>query len=111
MGDIISPFKAAMGGNYKEVENRLMGAIYLHFSLAASPPIAVGRQIKRADKEAAFHEAVRLAGFELDEARRRVLSERIGRVGQTIVTATGAEALPLAPAQLLRVTPGRVDPA
>ena len=48
---------------------------------------------------------------ELDERRRRVLSERIGAVGQTIVTATGAEALPLAPAQLLRVTPGRVDTA
>ena len=43
---------------------------------------------------------------ELDEGRRRILSERIGAVGQTIVTATGPEALPLAPAQLLRVTPG-----
>ena len=48
---------------------------------------------------------------ELDERRRRILSERIGAVGQTIVTATGAEALPLAPAQLLRVTPGRVEVA
>ena len=46
---------------------------------------------------------------ELDESRRRILSERIGAVGQTIVTATGAEAVPLAPAQLLRVTPGRVE--
>ncbi len=46
---------------------------------------------------------------ELDERRRRILSERIGAAGQTIVTATGAEALPLAPAQLLRVTPGRVE--
>ena len=45
---------------------------------------------------------------ELDESRRRILSERIGIMGQTIVTATGPEALPLAPAQLLRVTPGRV---
>ena len=45
---------------------------------------------------------------ELDESRRRILSERIGTMGQTIVTATGPEALPLAPAQLLRVTPGRV---
>jgi DNA replication and repair protein RecF len=44
---------------------------------------------------------------ELDESRRRILSERIGSVGQTIVTATGQEALPLAPAQLLLVTPGR----
>lgn len=48
---------------------------------------------------------------ELDESRRRILSERIGGVGQTIVTATGPEALPLAPAQLLRVTPGRVTVA
>jgi DNA replication and repair protein RecF len=47
---------------------------------------------------------------ELDERRRRILSERIGVVGQTIVTATGPEALPLAPAQLLRVTPGRIEP-
>jgi DNA replication and repair protein RecF len=46
---------------------------------------------------------------ELDERRRRILSERIGVVGQTIVTATGSEALPLAPAQLLRVTPGCVE--
>ena len=46
---------------------------------------------------------------ELDENRRRILSERIGAMGQTIVTATGAEALPLAPAQLLRVTPGGVE--
>ena len=45
---------------------------------------------------------------ELDAGRRRILSERIGMVGQTIVTATGPEALPLAPAQLLVVTPGNV---
>jgi uncharacterized protein len=70
MGDIISPFKAAMGGNYKEVENRLLGAVYLHFSLPAAPPAAVTRQIKRADKAAAFHEAIHLAGFELEEARK-----------------------------------------
>ena len=44
---------------------------------------------------------------ELDESRRRILSERIGAVGQTIVTATGPEALPLAPAQL---APGHAGP-
>jgi len=48
---------------------------------------------------------------ELDESRRRTLSERIGAMGQTIVTATGSEALPLAPAQLFRVSPGRAEPA
>ena len=46
---------------------------------------------------------------ELDAARRRTLAERIGRVGQAIVTATGAEALPLEPAQLLEVVPGSVS--
>lgn len=70
MGDIISPFKAAMGGNYKEVENRLLGAIYLRFSLNALPPAALTRQIKKADREAAYLEAVHLAGFDADEARR-----------------------------------------
>ena len=45
---------------------------------------------------------------ELDADRRRVLSARLGAVGQTLVTATGAEALPLAPAQLLVVSPGEV---
>ncbi len=47
---------------------------------------------------------------ELDADRRRRLSERVGTVGQTLVTATGAEALPLAPAQLLTVTLGEVRP-
>lgn len=70
MGDIISPFKAAMGGNYKDVENRLLGAIYLHFALNAAPPVAVQRLIKKADREAAYHEAVHLAGFEVEEARK-----------------------------------------
>jgi DNA replication and repair protein RecF len=46
---------------------------------------------------------------ELDATRRRTLAERIGRVGQAIVTATGAESLPLEPAQLLEVAPGRVS--
>ena len=70
MGDLISPFKAAIGGNYKEVEIRLLGAIYLRFSLGAVPPAALAKQIKRADREAAYFEAVHLAGFEAEEARR-----------------------------------------
>jgi DNA replication and repair protein RecF len=48
---------------------------------------------------------------ELDAARRRSLGERIGRNGQTLVTATGADALPLEPAQLLVVRPGHVEEA
>jgi DNA replication and repair protein RecF len=48
---------------------------------------------------------------ELDATRRRTLAERIGRIGQAVVTATGADALPLEPSQLLAVTPGEVRAA
>jgi hypothetical protein len=70
MGDIISPFKAAMGGNYKDVENRLLSAIFLRFSLPASMPTALAKLVKKADREAAFFEATHLAGFGGDEARK-----------------------------------------
>jgi DNA replication and repair protein RecF len=45
---------------------------------------------------------------ELDPERRRVLATRIGGPGQALVTSTTAGALPLEPAQLLEVSPGRV---
>jgi DNA replication and repair protein RecF len=45
---------------------------------------------------------------ELDASRRRALADRLGRTGQTVVTATSADALPFEPAQLLEVTPGHV---
>lgn len=68
MGDIISPFKTAMGGNYKEVERRLLTAIHIRFALPASPPAVLQREIKAADRGAAYLEAVHLAGFEQSEA-------------------------------------------
>jgi len=43
---------------------------------------------------------------ELDETRRRTLAERIRRVGQSLITATSADALPTAPDQLIEVIPG-----
>ncbi|NMA99132.1 MAG: HD family hydrolase [Phyllobacteriaceae bacterium] len=70
MGDIISPFKAAMGGNYKDVENRLLSAIFLRFSLPATMTAALAKQVKRADREAAYYEATHLAGFDTVEARK-----------------------------------------
>jgi 5'-deoxynucleotidase YfbR-like HD superfamily hydrolase len=70
MGDIISPFKAAMGGNYKDVELRLLAAIHIRFALPAEAPGPLVRLIKRADRDAAFLEATNLAGFAEAEARR-----------------------------------------
>jgi DNA replication and repair protein RecF len=45
---------------------------------------------------------------ELDPDRRRALAGRVRDRGQTLITATTADALPEEPAQLLRVAPGEV---
>jgi hypothetical protein len=68
IGDMISPFKAVVGGDYKSVELRLQHAIHLRFSL--QPLIGPGLRnlIKRADAIAAYYEATRLAGFDEKEA-------------------------------------------
>lgn len=70
VGDIISPFKAVIGGSYKEVEKGLLAAIFLRFSLPATMPASVSKLVKKADQEAAFFEATNLAGFDPPEARR-----------------------------------------
>ena len=43
---------------------------------------------------------------ELDPGRRKVLAARVAGMGQTMITATHASALPLEPAQLVEVEPG-----
>jgi 5'-deoxynucleotidase YfbR-like HD superfamily hydrolase len=68
IGDMISPFKAVIGGDYKAVEARLMAAIHIRFGLPAETPAAITALTKRADRIAAFLEATQLAGFSLDEA-------------------------------------------
>ncbi|MGO4572987.1 YfbR-like 5'-deoxynucleotidase [Microvirga sp. 2TAF3] len=68
IGDIISPFKAVIGDAYKAVEGRLLAAIHLHFGLPAEPSAVLKRFIKRADRQAAFLEATKLAGFSREEA-------------------------------------------
>ncbi len=70
IGDMISPFKAVVGGGYKLVEKRLHRAIHLRFSLPPDLPAALTRAIKRADQVAAWFEATRLAGFSEAEAQK-----------------------------------------
>jgi 5'-deoxynucleotidase YfbR-like HD superfamily hydrolase len=70
IGDLISPFKAAVGLDYRAFEARLLRAIHLRFGLPPALPGAVAADIKRADRVAAYYEATVLAGFGLDEARR-----------------------------------------
>ena len=70
IGDMISPFKAVIGDAYKAVERRLLTAIHLRFGLPAQSPPELVDLIKAADRQAAYLEATRLAGFEAAEARR-----------------------------------------
>jgi len=70
IGDMITPFKSALGATYKDIEARLMEAVHLRFGLPALLPEAISVSIKRADRMAAFIEATQLAGFSAQEATR-----------------------------------------
>jgi 5'-deoxynucleotidase YfbR-like HD superfamily hydrolase len=70
IGDMISPFKAVIGDSYKAVEKRLLAAIHLRFGLPAKLPESLTDLIKAADRNAAYLEATRLAGFDAAEARK-----------------------------------------
>jgi len=70
IGDMISPFKAVLGGDYKVVEKRLLSAIHIRFGLPAVLDDDITQQIKNADRGAAYLEATMLAGFAEAEARR-----------------------------------------
>ena len=70
IGDMISPFKAALGHVYREVEDRLARAILLRFSLNPEPAPALRRMTKQADRISAYFEATLYAGFDREEAAR-----------------------------------------
>jgi uncharacterized protein len=70
IGDMISPFKAAIGGDYRLIEDRLKRAIHVRFGLPAEPPDDLSRLIKIADRASAYLEATALAGFSIAEARK-----------------------------------------
>lgn len=70
IGDLISPFKAALSLDYHDFEARLLAAIYRRFGVPADLPENITKLIKRADKIAAYYEATGLAGFSHEEARR-----------------------------------------
>ena len=68
IGDMISPFKAALGYDYKLFEERLEHVIHTRFGLPAKVPVAIKTLIKRADRACAFFEATQLAGFDHAES-------------------------------------------
>ena len=68
IGDMISPFKAALGVSYKDFEERLEIAIHARFGLPVRTPGPVKKLIKQADRACAFFEATQLAGFSVKES-------------------------------------------
>jgi uncharacterized protein len=68
IGDMISPFKTALGVDYRTFEDRLEGAIHVRFGLPAKTPDLIKKLIKQADRACAFFEATQLAGFNRTEA-------------------------------------------
>lgn len=70
VGDMISPFKQALGIDYKAFEARLEEAIHLRFGLPAKMPAKLKKLIKQADIYCAWFEATQIAGFSLDEAHK-----------------------------------------
>jgi 5'-deoxynucleotidase YfbR-like HD superfamily hydrolase len=80
IGDMISPVKAAVGPGYGFLDDRLTAAIHIRFGLPATLPVAVKKQIKKADKISAWMEATQIAGFSPSEADRL-----FGKPDQTVI--------------------------
>jgi 5'-deoxynucleotidase YfbR-like HD superfamily hydrolase len=102
IGDLISPFKAAIGLDYKAFEARLLEAIHRRFGLPPSLPERITMAIKMADRIAAYYEATQLAGFSETEANRyfgvprgvpEALHERLVALDAVPVAAAQAEFL------------------
>ena len=70
IGDMITPFKAALGPLYRQIEARLQEAVHIRFGLPAELPPGIIHSIKRADRMAAFIEATQIAGFASAEAKK-----------------------------------------
>ena len=70
IGDLISPFKTAVGIDYKAFENRLARAIHIRFGMKPQSTAEESAVIKRADRFSAYFEATQLAGFTITEARK-----------------------------------------
>jgi len=74
VGDMISPFKAAlsstMGIDYTDFEDRIEQAVHLRFGLPAHPSKRLKKAIKTCDIYCAYFEAIQIADFTVDEANQ-----------------------------------------
>ena len=68
ISDMISPLKTHLGITYEALDEKLTMAICIRFSIPTTKIKIIKRQIKIADKMAAWLEAIQLAGFSKHEA-------------------------------------------
>ena len=99
IGDMISPFKAVIGGDYKAVEKRLLAAIHIRFGL---PPVAArgdhaGDQGRRSRRGLSGGDAARRLQRERGEAPvrqgSRPLRQRPARLSHALDGGSGREAV------------------
>ena len=68
IGDMISPFKHALGIDYKAFEARLEEAIHIRYGLPPKMRPTLKKKIKQCDLYCAWFEATQIAGFDPVEA-------------------------------------------
>ena len=68
ISDMISPLKAHLGMTYETLDDKLTMAICIRFNIPTTKIKIIKKQVKLADKMAAWLEAIQLAGFSKQEA-------------------------------------------
>ncbi len=109
IGDMISPFKAALGLDYKSFEARLERVIHIRFGLPPELRPDLKKTIKQADIYCAYFEATQIAGFTIDEANE-FFTKPPGDIKITIdpLSVVQAQALFLARFETLNISLGKV---
>ena len=88
IGDMITPFKAALGPKYRQIEDSLQKAVHIRFGLPPDLPPGIAHSIKRADRMSAYIEATQIADF---------LRQRQTAVSKPRGTPADYELVPLPP--------------
>ena len=70
ISDMITPLKSFLGEEYIQLEEKIQSAINIRFSLPGEIPRKIYKLIKNCDRQTAFIEAIQLAGFTLNEAKK-----------------------------------------
>ena len=86
IGDLITPFKYALNNSYRDVEENLIKAIHIRFSLPAKIPKSVELKIKTIDKAVAWYEAIAVGGYSENEATQILQKPNLKSTYQAIIS-------------------------